>query len=82
MDVKRRIPLVAIALAFLLVALYSQVSTATPKQTSFYLYVGTYGKGIYGYRYDPQTGKPDALGLLAEITNPSWLAVDPQKKYL
>jgi 6-phosphogluconolactonase len=82
MDVKRCIPLVGIALVPLMAALYSQVSTAAPKQPSFFLYVGTYGKGIYGYRYDAQTGKPDALGLLAEITNPSWLAVDPNKRYL
>lgn len=82
MDVKRCIPLVGIALAPIIAALYSQVSTAAPNQASFFLYVGTYGKGIYGYRYDAQTGKPDPLGLLAEITNPSWVTVDPQHKYL
>ena len=50
------------------------------------VYVGTYtdkgSKGIYAYRFDPVTGASDAIGLVAETSNPSFLAVDPNHKFL
>jgi 6-phosphogluconolactonase len=69
-------------LASLLLLLSCPMSYPAPKQTNFFLYVGTYGKGIYGYRYDTQTGNAEALGLVAEITNPSFLATSPNDHYL
>ncbi len=52
----------------------------------YWMYIGTYtdkgSKGIYVYRFDPDTGKTDAIGLVAETANPSFLAVDPNNKYL
>ena len=52
----------------------------------YLIYVGTYtdkdSKGIYAYRFDPVTGESDAVGLVAETANPSFLAVDPKHKYL
>ncbi|HTS35997.1 MAG TPA: lactonase family protein [Candidatus Solibacter sp.] len=60
--------------------------------TSKYLFfVGTYtndegkatsSKGIYAYYYDPAAGKMDSLGVAAETTNPSWLAISPNGKFL
>jgi len=53
---------------------------------AYLMYVGTYtgpeSKGIYAYRFDPVTGKATPDGIAAESTNPSFLAVDPQQKFL
>jgi 6-phosphogluconolactonase len=50
------------------------------------VYVGTYtrqtSKGIYAYRFDASTGKLDAIGLVAEIESPSFLAVHPNERFL
>jgi 6-phosphogluconolactonase len=50
------------------------------------VYIGTYtdkgSKGIYAYRFDPVSGESDAIGLVAETPNPSFLAVDPNRKFL
>jgi len=49
-------------------------------------YVGTYtqksSKGIYAFRFDATTGKLTPLGLAAEISSPSFLAVHPNHQYL
>ena len=54
---------------------------------SFYLaYVGTYtassSKGIYSFRFDPATGQLKPMGVAAELPNPSFLATDPQHRFL
>lgn len=53
---------------------------------SYLVYVGTYtgpeSKGIYALRFDPASGKSPPLGLMAETTNPSFLAIDPSHHYL
>ena len=52
----------------------------------YLIYVGTYtdkgSKGIYAYRFDPVTGESEAIGSVAETANPSFLAADPNRKYL
>lgn len=52
----------------------------------YLMFVGTYtGKGsdgIYSYRFDPSTGKVDAVGLAAKTVNPSFLAVEPGGNFL
>lgn len=51
-------------------------------------YVGTYtegqsrSKGIYVYRYDPQAGTFESLGVAAETVNPSFMATDPSRRFL
>jgi 6-phosphogluconolactonase len=50
-------------------------------------YVGTYtgtthSKGVYAFRFDASTGELTSLGLMAESTNPSFLAVDPSRQFL
>ena len=53
---------------------------------SFLVYIGTYtaatSKGIYNYRFDTKTGKLTPIGLAAELPNPSFLATDPQHRFL
>ncbi|MFL6464810.1 MAG: lactonase family protein [Bryobacteraceae bacterium] len=50
--------------------------------SKYFLYVGSYGKGIHAYRFDSDNVKFDPLGLVGEIENPSFLASDPQHRYL
>ncbi len=49
---------------------------------TYFLYVGVYGKGVYAYRYDAKDAKLDALGLVGEVENPSFLAADRDFRYL
>jgi 6-phosphogluconolactonase len=49
------------------------IATYTTKQSS---------KGIYAYRFDSTTGQLTSLGLAAESTDPSFVAVHPNGKYL
>jgi 6-phosphogluconolactonase len=61
--------------------------TAVGANPAEYLaYVGTYtgkgSEGIYAYRLDPATGATQAIGLVAATDNPSFLAVDPESRFL
>ena len=65
------------------------LAAGPPEQHSKYLfYVGTYteegskSKGIYAYRFDADTGQITPLGLAAETTNPSFVALDPNGRFL
>ncbi len=65
---------------------------ASPAKSDKHLfYVGTYtddggkttgSKGIYAYRFDSATGKVESLGLAAETTNPSFVALHPDGRFL
>lgn len=63
------------------------VSPASHKG-KFLMYVGTYteegskSKGIYAYRFDADTSQITPLGLAAETTNPSFVAVSPNHHFL
>jgi len=53
----------------------------------YLFYVGTYtqdtkSKGIYAYRYDAVSKQITSLGLAAETTNPSFLAISPNGRFL
>ena len=52
----------------------------------YFLYAGTYtrraSKGIYGWRLHAADGKLEAIGLAAETSNPSFLAVHPNGRFL
>lgn len=53
----------------------------------YVVYVGTYtaktaSKGIYSYGFDATTGKLTPMGLVAETTNPSFLALHPNGRFL
>lgn len=78
----------ATVLAFLLLTMYAAAAPA-PKKQSYFVYVGTYteepgskSKGIYAYRFDPDTAELTSIGLAAETTNPSFLAVHPNHRFL
>ena len=67
--------------------LLTMVAAAAPQGT-YLFYVGTYteegskSKGIYAYRYDARTGEITSLGLAAETTNPSWVTLHPNGRFL
>jgi 6-phosphogluconolactonase len=78
---------VALLLALFLLPLLAAAAPA--KQPGKYLfYVGTYteegskSKGIYAYRYDAATAEITPLGLAAETTNPSFVALHPNGRFL
>ena len=81
----RRISYLKLSKLFvLLVVLAAAVAQAADDR--YLIYVGTYtdkgSKGIYAYRFDPVSGATDAIGLVAETANPSFIAVDPSHKSL
>jgi 6-phosphogluconolactonase len=59
---------------------------AAPKKTPYLVYVGTYtgdkSKGIYAYRFHPDSAQADSIGLVAETGSPSFLAVHPNGRFL
>ena len=66
-----------------LVGLAASAHSAEAPQTVF---VGTYtdkeSRGIYRFRFDDATGVLTADGLAAETSNPSFLASDPQGRFV
>src|ERR1051326_3302902 len=55
-------------------------------QKEMFVYVGTYtrqnSKGIYAWRFEPSSGKLTSVGLVAETSNPSFLAIHPNQRFL
>ncbi len=72
----------------LLACLTFSASAAKAQTGKYLLYVGTYtengssSKGIYAYRYDAASQEVSPLGLAAETTNPSWVAIHPNGRFL
>src|SRR5271166_1390058 len=78
---------VALLIAFTLSSLLAAAAPADG-QGKYLFYVGTYteegskSKGIYAYRYDGKTNQITPLGLAAETTNPSFVALHPNGHFL
>ena len=70
-----------LVLAVILVA-----TLASATNFPYLVYVGTYtdegSKGIYAFRFDPGSGESEAIGLVAETRNPSFLAVGHNSTFL
>ena len=81
------LPVVAFASALLLAVQLGGAASATPKG-KYFVYIGTYteegskSKGLYAYRFDAATSELSPIGLVAETTNPSFLAVHPNHRFL
>jgi 6-phosphogluconolactonase len=69
-----------------LLTLFAQATETAGSKGTCLVYVGTYtetkSKGIYAYRFNPATGQLSSLGLAAESVNPSFLAIDPSRRFL
>lgn len=81
----------ALRVLILLAAVFpSTFLTAAPAEQhgKYLFYVGTYteegskSKGIYAYRFDADTGQITSLGLAAETTNPSFVVLHPNGRFL
>ena len=72
--------------ALLLLTPSARLAAKPPAKGKLLLYIGTYtgqySKGIYGYRFDAGSGRLSPLGLVAETTNPSYLAIHPSRRFL
>lgn len=70
------------------IVLLTAVAAAGVQSGKYLFYVGTYteqgskSKGIYAFSYDAANGNIENLGLAAETTNPSWLAISPNGRFL
>ena len=71
---------------FLLFSLTTVTVASKSAKGSYLLFVGTYtdkeSKGIYAYRFDAASSELTSLGLAAETVNPSFLAIDPSRRFL
>ena len=71
---------------FFLFSLVTVTAANDSPKGRYLLFVGTYtekeSKGIYAYRFDSASSELTPLGLAAETTNPSFLAVDPSHRFL
>ncbi len=65
--------------AALLCPLMSQSQTSDTDH--FLVYIGIYGKGVHAFRLDNKQ-QFHSLGLVGEVTNPSWIGTDRDHKYL
>jgi 6-phosphogluconolactonase len=71
---------------FLLAGIFA--AAAPKKHSEYFAYIGTYteqgseSKGIYAYRFDPETQRLTPIGLAARTINPSFLAVHPNQRFL
>jgi 6-phosphogluconolactonase len=76
----------AAALTALITLLMSGSQTLGGQQhtmaSDYFVYVGTYGKGVYAYRFHTAGAKLEELGMVGPVTNPSFVATDPEYKYL
>src|SRR5438477_2916407 len=76
------------ALLLLVMTFVASFASAAADDGKYLFYVGTYtqegskSKGIYAYRFDAVTGQSTSLGLVAETTNPSFLAIDRTRRFL
>jgi 6-phosphogluconolactonase len=77
-----------VLMMLVLIFVSSVLSSAASADGKYLFYVGTYtqegskSKGIYAYRFDAATGQSTSLGLAAETTNPSFVALHPNGRFL
>ncbi len=78
-----------LVLTLLTAALWMPNAQAAKKPSAngdYFVYIGTYtgpaSKGIYAYRFHPADGKLTSIGLAAETTNPSFLAIHPNGRFV
>jgi 6-phosphogluconolactonase len=83
---RRSIVLSRLTLTLALCVLSAVGNTREAARQKYIFYVGTYtdhgSKGIYAYRFDSATGESASLGLAAESTAPSFLAIAPSGRFL
>ncbi|MGA6988341.1 MAG: lactonase family protein [Terriglobales bacterium] len=70
----------------LVLSLATVIAAKESPKNKYLLFVGTYtekeSKGIYAYRFDAASDELTPLGVAAETSNPSFLAIDPSRRFL
>jgi 6-phosphogluconolactonase len=70
----------------LLLSLVTVTTAQDSPKNKHLLFVGTYtekeSKGIYAYRWDTASSEFTPLGVAAETVNPSFLSIDPSRRFL
>jgi len=70
----------------LLAAAFACLPPARAASSEYIAYIGTYtrqnSKGIYAWRFDASSGKLTQIGLVGETSNPSFLAIHPNHRFL
>ena len=84
---RRWISFLIVLAAPLLLFSSEQTSGKAAAKGQYLAYVGTYttktsSKGIYAFQFDTATGQLSLIGVAAETTDPSWVVVHPNGKYL
>jgi 6-phosphogluconolactonase len=83
---RRQIAIFIAVIVFLLAPIFASGTPQANARGSYLVYVGTYtgptNKGIYAYRFNAATGQSTSLGLVAETSNPSFLAIDRSRRFL
>ena len=80
--------LFSVLLPAVLLPIMAGYAAPASSQGKYLFFVGTYtqdgstSKGIYAYRYDAGSHEITDLGVAAETTNPSFVALNPNGKYL
>jgi 6-phosphogluconolactonase len=70
------------------IVLAGVVAAAAAQSNSYIMYVGTYteegskSKGIYAFRYGADSGQIAPIGIATETTNPSWVTLSPNGRFL
>jgi len=88
MKILRNLSRISALLVALSVLTAFAVAAHVAKKGKYIFFVGTYteegsqSKGIYAYSYDADTWKVRPLGLAAETTNPSWVTISPNGRFL
>jgi 6-phosphogluconolactonase len=78
----------AAMLSFMLLQICVAGQPSATHKDKYMMYVGTYteggstSKGIYAYRFNPDTGLVTTIGLAGHTINPSFLAVHPNHRFL
>ncbi len=57
-------------------------TSAQSGQTKYLVYIGTYGKGVYAFRFDSALGAAQPLGMVGAVVNPSWVTASRDYKHL
>jgi 6-phosphogluconolactonase len=69
-------------LSIIMCAVENLAASPDSGQATYFVYVGTYSKSIYAYRFDAKTAKLDTMGTVGEVVNPSFLATDREYRFL
>lgn len=72
----------AFPILILTMAASHSTETSNLNQTNSFIYVGTYGKGVYAFRFNSATGKAEPMGMVGAVVNPSFLATDRDYRHL